>query len=61
MSESLLDARDPKGRGAWYFTYTRECPICGQGDTTRERRHDKRPDDPAERYEFVFHWDGCNV
>jgi hypothetical protein len=54
--------RSPRSKkGSWYLFYTRECPICGSGDTTRIRRHDEKPLDIADRYEFVQHWDGCNV
>ena len=42
----------PKGKGAWYFTSMTECVLCGRTRVYKERRHDERPDDPSDRYEY---------
>ena len=49
----------PKGKGCWYFVYTRACPLCGRAITERERRWDPRPADPVDRHEYVETWDYC--
>jgi hypothetical protein len=36
----------------WYRIHIRECPVCGRGETTRERVYGQRPVDPAERYDY---------
>jgi hypothetical protein len=54
------DTRHPKGKGAWYFTYIRECPVCGAGGAERERRYTPKPDDPNERLEYNgMAYDNC--
>lgn len=43
----------------WYRIYISECPVCGKGEETRERRYDERPKDPEDRYEYSLVYDGC--
>ena len=44
----------------WYFLSTRACPVCGGGETYRERRYGPKPSDPAKRYEYAEIYDWCN-
>lgn len=37
----------------WYFITIYECPVCGRGEETRERRYDKKPSDPKDRYDYI--------
>lgn len=48
-------------RKHWYFTYTTECPLCGRGETRRERRYGSKPSDPRKRYSFEHHYDYCDA
>ena len=48
-----------KGKGAWYFTTTFECPLCGRQQVHRDRRHDERPEHFGDRYQFVPVYDWC--
>ena len=41
------------GKGCWYHVTYRDCVLCGWSETIRERRWDKKPEDPAERYEYI--------
>ena len=45
----------------WYFTTAYECPVCWKHDEHRERRYNKKPEDPAERFEFISNYCGCLV
>ncbi|HZL17757.1 MAG TPA: hypothetical protein VFG23_08430 [Polyangia bacterium] len=54
-AESLRHA----GKGCWYFTTTVACPVCAGGFVERERRYTPKPDDPAERYEYLEIYDWC--
>lgn len=45
--------RHPKGKGAWYFIYVCACVLCNRTTVERERRHDPRPDNPADRHEYA--------
>jgi len=45
--------KKPKS-GYWYLHYTRECVLCGAGETTKYRIYEEpRPENDAGRYEFV--------
>lgn len=48
------------GKGCWYFTSYVDCPVCGRGETTRERRYSPKPADPNERFEWLEIYDHCN-
>ena len=41
------------GKGCWYFTYTRECVLCGSAATERERRYGRKPKRPELRYDYT--------
>lgn len=48
---------DPKPKRAplpphWYFTYTRECALCGAGETIRTRMFTPKPPNPRDRYDY---------
>ena len=45
--------RKPQQKAHWYLTYTRECVLCGAGDTRRERIYGKKPKDVARRYDYT--------
>lgn len=49
----------PNEKGCWYLTYTRECPVCGGGDTTRIRQQGPPPEDHRARYEYEQVYDYC--
>jgi hypothetical protein len=42
----------------WYLITIHECPLCGRGNTYRERQYSPKPEDPAQRvhYEQIFDW-----
>ena len=48
-------------RKYWYKFFIYECPICGRGDTYKERQYTPKPEDGSERYDFAVHYDYCNV
>ncbi len=48
-------------RKYWYLTTTYECPLCGGGETFRERVHTEKPTDPNERYSYKEYYDYCDV
>lgn len=39
----------------WYLTTYYECPICGKGDTSKERQYSEKPIEPHKR--FVYEYD----
>jgi len=43
----------------WYYTTRNICPVCGEGDTYRERRYTPRPENKDERTEWRAVYDGC--
>lgn len=45
----------------WYRIHRTECPVCGAGDTTRERVYGKKPKEPIDIYTFTEHYDYCDV
>jgi hypothetical protein len=51
----------PSDRPHWYRIYITECPQCGRSHEDRIRVHGTKPDDPAERYVHIEHWDGCGI
>lgn len=53
--------KHPKGKGCWYMIYISECPICGRGDTIRERQYTPKPKDIADRYEYYQYYDWCDA
>ena len=44
----------------WYLTITEECPVCGRGETTKERQYTPRPEDDFARYIYEQVYDWCN-
>lgn len=44
----------------WYEVFVHECPVCGRGETFRERRYTPKPSDPKDRYHWSAHYDWCN-
>jgi len=44
----------------WYFTYHRECVLCGYTEITRIRMYTPKPKDPAKTYEFEQFACGCH-
>ena len=40
----------------WYRIHITECPVCGGGDTGRERVYGDKPENP---YEFHSYYDYC--
>lgn len=43
----------------WYrFTYS-YCPVCGGGETYKERVYTPKPEDPAERHIYEDAYDHC--
>lgn len=61
MAKASEMSHHPKGKGCWYFTYTRACPLCGKEATERTRRWDEKPADISERFEYFEMWDWCNA
>jgi hypothetical protein len=47
-------------KGCWYEIFVHECPVCGRGETFRERRDPPRPADPEKRYHWAAMYDWCN-
>ena len=45
----------------WYFITFYECPVCGGGDSIRERRYGRKPMSWQKRYKFIDQWDGCEL
>lgn len=45
----------------WYFISTYECPLCGSGETYRERRYTEKPIAASMRYAFKYYYDYCDV
>jgi hypothetical protein len=41
------------GQPHWYHVTYYDCPVCGGGDTIRERRAGPKPTDPAARVDYV--------
>lgn len=37
----------------WYKVYTTVCVCCGRENVEKERVYGPKPDDPAERYEYI--------
>ena len=54
---SIPDSDAP--RRDWYMTEIHECPVCGRGNTYRERRFTPKPAKEADRYKFVQAYDNC--
>lgn len=45
----------------WVFIEVWECPVCGDGETFRERRYTPRPEKWEDRHKYVRHYDYCNI
>lgn len=43
----------------WYKLFIYECPVCGSGNTYRERVYSDKPVEPSQRYEFIESYDWC--
>lgn len=43
----------------WYFIIIQECPVCGRGETYKERRYTPKPEARNLRYEYVEYYDHC--
>jgi hypothetical protein len=43
----------------WYKQFTTECPLCGRGETIRERVYGEKPKNPEEMYSFESYYDSC--
>lgn len=41
------------------MTYIEECPVCGRGEESRERRPAPAPEHKSEQYEFIQSYDHC--
>ena len=41
-----------KGEKYWYYTYTRECVLCGYTEITRTRMYTPKPEDPFKRWDY---------
>lgn len=54
LTDIQINAAKPHAKPSphWYFVTFSECPVCGKGDTCRERRYGKRPVRLEERYSF---------
>jgi hypothetical protein len=49
------------GKGCWYLTHIAECPICGRGDTIKERKYGNRPETVWDQYEYTIAYDYCDA
>lgn len=48
------------GRARYWYKFTMfECPVCGRGGTSKERKFTPKPKDAMQRYEFVQWYDQC--
>lgn len=48
-----------KSKKYWYkITYV-TCPVCGSGETYRERQYTKRPKDIMKRHNYEQIYDQC--
>lgn len=58
-TDHLLKRRKPLPPH-WYEVTIHTCPVCGGGETFRERRFTPKPSDPAERFHYreIYNW--CN-
>lgn len=50
-----------KKKKYWYLITITECPVCGRGDTYRERQYTKKPKDDSKRYVFEQIYDWCDA
>ena len=48
-------------KGYWYKHFTTECPVCGRGDSWKERQYTPKPTDPQERWVWKSDYDWCNA
>lgn len=49
-------------RTYWILTTIHECPICGRGNTYRERIYNRpKPKEPSKRYEYHDTYDYCDA
>lgn len=53
--------RDATVRQHWYRSTTTACPVCGRGDTVRERVYGPRPVSFEERYFYSEVYDWCDA
>lgn len=44
----------------WYRLTTHACPICGSEHRYRERMYTPKPEDAAERYQYIEIYDWCS-
>lgn len=59
LDERIVTGEKPHRPKYWYRTTIQECPICGRGDTYRERMYTKKPADVRKRYIYETHYDWC--
>jgi hypothetical protein len=45
----------------WIYTEVWYCPVCGRGETFKERRYDKKPEEWEKRNEYRESYDYCDV
>ena len=50
-----------KKKRYWYFFTVSECPVCGRGETVKERRYTKKPTSSGKRYSFETDYDWCDI
>ncbi len=48
-----------KSKKYWYKITCVECPVCGSGETYRERQYTKRPKDIMKRHGYEQIYDHC--
>lgn len=68
LSDQVVNLRDMgstpilRANKYWILFEYHECPICGRGQTYRERIYDKpKPLNPSERHVWVPDYDWCDA
>lgn len=56
----MKEKKENKKGTYWYKRVTKECPVCGRGDTFKIRVYGPKPEDNHQRYEYNPRYDYCN-
>lgn len=55
----MINMKNKSKKKYWYKITCVECPVCGSGETYRERQYTKRPKDAMKRHEYKQTYDQC--
>ena len=51
---------EKKVKEHWYKVFMYYCPVCGDGETLRERVYGDKPKELSKRYQTKEYYDYCN-